>query len=94
MLGTIRFLIVGIVMLFFVIGCEKETTVNYKSTPTFLSQDEEFIGIEGKVGFLKVNFIANEPLKTLWHFWGESDEMKGVVRVEGTHLETGEIKLY
>jgi hypothetical protein len=64
--------------------------LNYEVTLTFVSDDTEFVGVEGKVGFLNNNFKENEFKKTLWHFWGKSDEIQGVVRVEGTHLETGE----
>ncbi|MBU8880084.1 DUF4871 domain-containing protein [Bacillus sp. FJAT-29790] len=90
MLGAVRFVLTGMIFALFVVGCEKETTINYEVTPTFVSEAEDFVGIEGKVGFLNNNFKENEFEKTVWHFWGESDEIKGVVRVEGTHLETGE----
>lgn len=89
LLGTVRFLL-GMILVFFVVGCEKEGRIHYEATPTFVSENEEFVGIEGKTGFLNNHFQENKFEKTLWHFWGESDEIKGAVRVEGTHLETGE----
>ncbi|MFD1737608.1 DUF4871 domain-containing protein [Bacillus salitolerans] len=90
MAGALRIVLIVMLLGIFVVGCQKETTINYEATPTFISEGEEFVGLEGKVGFMNNNFKENEPEKTLWHFWGESDEIKGIVRVEGTHLETGE----
>jgi hypothetical protein len=76
------------------VGCTKEINVeteeDWEVTPTFTSEDSDFVGVEGKVGFLNTNFKAKEVQKVLWHFWGEEDKINGVVRVEGTHLETGE----
>ncbi|MCG7346183.1 DUF4871 domain-containing protein [Sporosarcina sp. ACRSL] len=90
MVSALRFVFLGMMLGLFVAGCEKETTINYEATPTFISEDEEFVGVEGKVGFLNGSYTANEPQKTVWHFWGEPDEINGAVRVEGTYLETGE----
>lgn len=88
-MGDFRFLL-GVILMVFLIGCEKEITSNYEVNPTFVSKDKVFVGHEGKVGFLNNNFTENDFQKTLWHFWGEPEKIQGVVRVEGTHLESGE----
>lgn len=89
LLSNFRLVLIGLGLGLFVLGCEKEA-IDYEATPTFVSEAEEFAGVEGKVGFLNGVYTANEPRKTLWHFWGHSDDINGAVRVEGTHLETGE----
>ncbi|MBD8071083.1 DUF4871 domain-containing protein [Bacillus sp. PS06] len=90
MIGLLRMVAVGMIIILILVGCEKETTNNYERTPIFISEGEEFVGVEKKVGILNTTYFENEPIKTLWHFWGEEDEIKGAVRIEGTHLETGE----
>ncbi|MFC5559466.1 DUF4871 domain-containing protein [Ureibacillus thermophilus] len=51
------------------------------------------IGKEGKVGILvgsgnegeavATRFIANQPNKSMWHFWGEEDKISGDFKVVG-----------
>lgn len=87
-----RFSFIVIIFAIILVGCENETVSNFEVSPIFESNGYEFKGIEGKIGIQNTTFKAQEYQKVLWHFWGESEEIKGNFRVVGTHLETGEKK--
>ncbi|MFZ3591775.1 DUF4871 domain-containing protein [Bacillus sp. DJP31] len=63
---------------------------HYKPTPTFSTENNKMIGIEGKVGILDTKFNSNETFKVLWHLWGEPSIITGAFRLEGTHIESNE----
>ncbi|PLR77938.1 hypothetical protein CU633_07880 [Bacillus sp. V3-13] len=71
---------------------EQEATEiqDYELTPTFTVENNTLRGIRDKIGFLNLDFKANEITNVLWHFWGTADILTGTFRVEGTHIETNE----
>lgn len=87
-----------IISLFFVISAcspngeeqkSAEEKKDYVLTPIFSVEGHEMRGIKDKIGFLNLNFTTKEPQKVLWHFWGDSNDLTGVFRLEGIHLNSG-----
>jgi hypothetical protein len=39
-------------------------------------------GVENKVGFIDAGFIAGEPQKAMWHFWGGEELLNGPFEVK------------
>ncbi|WP_096187523.1 DUF4871 domain-containing protein [Evansella halocellulosilytica] len=85
-----------IIVLAFLVGCTDEESSNTKEendkwerSPTFVSANREMVGIEGKVGLLGGDFVANEESKQMWHFWGDSEFLfENYFIVEATHEDT------
>jgi hypothetical protein len=47
------------------------------------------IGIEGKIGILGPEFVANQSNKYMWHFWGTQEELEnGPFRVEAINVKS------
>ncbi|MGO4888005.1 hypothetical protein ACJ2A9_09625 [Anaerobacillus sp. MEB173] len=87
-----RFAFTVLILTIIIVGCEKEATNTLELSRAFESNGYEFKGVEGKIGIQNTTLKAQEYQKVLWHFWGDSEEIKGNFRVEGTHLVTGEKK--
>jgi len=74
----------------------------WQVSPTFdlLDRDGSIVyknrvrGIEGKIGFLDAEFIANDPRagsKMFWYAWGNPDKLiNKELKATATHEETGE----
>ena len=52
-----------------------EAMLSSKYPPT------EMTGIEGRLGFIDPGFIAGQPNKYMWHFWGRDEELKGDLHI-------------
>ncbi len=67
----------------------------WEQSPLFTSGSYTMIGEEGRLGFIYddsevLRFYPDKQQKYMWHFWGESEELKGNLKVVGTHAETDE----
>jgi hypothetical protein len=58
-------------------------------SPTFYSNQVAMIGVEGEIGILGPDFIANKGNKYMWHFWGTKEELElKPFRVEAINVKT------
>ncbi|MGE7825992.1 DUF4871 domain-containing protein [Paenibacillus sp. NPDC093718] len=62
-----------------------EAMLSSKYPPT------EMTGIEGRLGFIDPGFIAGQPNKYMWHFWGRDEELKGDLHITAVKRNTTEI---
>lgn len=81
-------LIVGLLIVF---GCsnttvEKDTEVS----PMFVSAGIEMQGVEGKIGILGPEFVANQANKHMWHLWGSEQDLNGNFKVDAVNAKSGE----
>ena len=87
--------IILIAVLFLLAGCSAENeNKDWKVSHLFKSSAYTMIGQEGRLGFIYddgevVRFYPNKKQKYMWHFWGEPEELKGLLKVTGTNQETG-----
>lgn len=54
---------------------------SWETSPMFRSGAFQMRGIERKVGFIDVGFIAGKPNKYMWHFWGGEADLSGEFKV-------------
>lgn len=85
-----------------IIGCSNATEESWEESSTFVSEiiitddgqtaDSVFrIGDNGKLGIGEYGpFIAGEPQKHMWHFWGEQEILLQPFTVIGKNKETDE----
>ncbi|PLR77941.1 hypothetical protein CU633_07905 [Bacillus sp. V3-13] len=88
-----RLFLLALSCLMLLTACKEQKVAeiqNYELTPTFSVENNTLRGIPDKIGFLNLDFKANELHKVLWHLWGSPDVITGTFRVEGTHIETNE----
>lgn len=50
---------------------------SWEAAGTFDAENYTMTGIEGKVGFINPGFVAGQPNKYMWHFWGNEEELDG-----------------
>lgn len=62
-----------------------EAMISSKYPPT------EMTGIEGRLGFIDPGFIAGQPNKYMWHFWGRNEELTGDLHITAVKRNTTEI---
>ncbi|PZD97247.1 hypothetical protein DNH61_02480 [Paenibacillus sambharensis] len=80
-------LVISVLLLF--VSCKSNTETEDKLSPVFYSNGIALIGVEGTIGILGPEFIANKVNKYMWHFWGTSDELAlRPFRVEAINLNT------
>ncbi|GKU76119.1 DUF4871 domain-containing protein [Paenibacillus sp. L3-i20] len=88
-----------IVTLLFIVGCEnaqKNDVVEWTISPLFESGSYSMIGEEGKVGFIYddsevLRFYPEKIQKYMWHFWGDSKELEGSLKITATSKDSGEV---
>ncbi|MDQ6420005.1 DUF4871 domain-containing protein [Paenibacillus sp. LHD-117] len=64
---------------------------DWELSPSFRTENYEMTGIEGKVGFIDAGFIAGQPNKYMWHFWGETFKHGGELEVLAVKQGTTEM---
>nr|WP_251035793.1 DUF4871 domain-containing protein [Paenibacillus sp. ISL-20] len=64
---------------------EKAGSTSSQFPPTAIT------GMEGRLGFIDPGFIANQPNKYMWHFWGRAEELKGDLLITAVKKGTTEI---
>lgn len=47
-------------------------------------------GIEGKIGILGPEFVANQANKHMWHLWGSKADLDGKFKVDAINIKSGE----
>ncbi|PZE19889.1 DUF4871 domain-containing protein [Paenibacillus xerothermodurans] len=60
-------------------------------TPEFQSGSYMMRGVEKKIGFIDAGFIAGQPQKYMWHFWGNEDLLNGPFEVKAVKQGTDNI---
>lgn len=83
----ISMLLVG---LLFLIGCSHAENTNMEVSPKFISSGSEMQGVEGKIGILGPEFVADQVNKHMWHLWGSQDELRGSFKVEAVNMKSRE----
>ncbi len=70
----------------------KNTIKGIKSveSKTFIYEDIELRGIEGKIGILSTPWKVNDENKYMWHFFGKVPT--GILTVVATHLDTKRVE--
>jgi hypothetical protein len=85
-----RTFLIFICCFIFIIGCESTKEV-FNPSPEFMSGVQKMVGIEGNIGILGPDFIADKGNKYMWHFWGTKEELdQKPFRVEAINLKTNE----
>ncbi|RIX49993.1 DUF4871 domain-containing protein [Paenibacillus nanensis] len=64
---------------------------SWEATGTFDAGSYKMTGIDGKVGFIDPGFVAGQPNKYMWHFWGNEEELDG--RFEVLAVKQGSMEL-
>ncbi|WP_098742431.1 DUF4871 domain-containing protein [Paenibacillus sp. EZ-K15] len=64
---------------------------SWEPSPSFRSGNYAMTGVEGRLGFIDPGFIANQPNKYMWHFWGRAEELKGDLLITAVKKGTTEI---
>jgi hypothetical protein len=83
------FTVIALFCLLFIFGCESSKEV-LNPSPTFMSGDRKMVGVQGNIGILGPDFIADKVNKYMWHFWGTNEELsQKPFRVEAIELQTG-----
>lgn len=80
-------LIVGLLILF---GCSNTSEKDAEVSPKFVSEGIEMQGIEGKIGILGPDFVANQANKHMWHLWGNKADLDGEFKVDAINIKSGE----
>lgn len=64
---------------------------SWEPSPSFRSGNYAMTGIVGRLGFIDPGFIAGQPNKYMWHFWGRDEELKGDLLIAAVKKDTTEI---
>lgn len=80
-------LIVGFLILF---GCSNTAEKDVEVSPKFVSEGIKMQGIEGKIGILGPEFVANQANKHMWHLWGSKSDLNGKFKVDAINIKSGE----
>lgn len=80
-------LIIGILILS---GCSNTSEKDAEVSPKFVSEGIEMQGVEGKIGILGPEFVANQANKHMWHFWGSKAGLDGKFKVDAINIKSGE----
>lgn len=84
------------ILLIILSGCTTDSeNKEWEVSPLFKS-GYTMIGKEGRLGFIYddsevTRFYPNKKQKYMWHFWGQSEELQGPLKITGTSKETGEL---
>lgn len=82
------FSLIALLCLLFISGCTSSKEALSPSS-SFMSESQTMIGIQGNIGLLGPDFIAEKENKYMWHFWGTEDEInQQPFRVEAIDLNT------
>jgi len=85
------YLFLSLFLLIFLTGCESKQEIELEQSPIFYSDRVAMIGVEGNIGLLGPDFIANKVNKYMWHFWGTEEEIEiKPFRVEAINVKTKE----
>ena len=94
-----------LILAFALTGCSAETGTNKEQSweesatlvqeitiPNGQKMENVFrMGDNGKLGFGEYGpFIAGQPQKYMWHFWGDKETLTQPFKVIGVNKETGE----
>ncbi|KPB03922.1 hypothetical protein [Bacillus sp. CHD6a] len=92
-----HFMLLSLIIIFtsFLLGCTKETEIDWKESALFESGGYTMIGEQERIGFIyedsdSVRFYPNKEQKYMWHLWGEKEELEGKFKVIATHEEDKE----
>lgn len=80
-------LIVGLHIL---LGCSNSSEKDAEVGPKFVSEGIPMQGIEGKIGILGPEFVANQANKHMWHLWGSKADLNGKFKVDAINIKSGE----
>ncbi|WLR42272.1 DUF4871 domain-containing protein [Bacillus carboniphilus] len=88
---SVRFFLLFITFVYLV-GCSNE---EWEESSIFESENYRMIGVEDKLGFIyddskATRFYSGEANKYMWHFWGDSEKLKGNLKVIATHNDSKE----
>ncbi|GAA0842785.1 DUF4871 domain-containing protein [Paenibacillus glucanolyticus] len=64
---------------------------SWEPSPSFKSGVYDMTGVEGRLGFINPGFIAGQPNKYMWHFWGRSEELTGDLFITAVKRNTSKI---
>lgn len=64
---------------------------SWEPSPVFNSGIYEMTGVENRLGYINYGFIAGQPNKYMWHFWGSDEELKGELRIQAVKQNSLEI---
>lgn len=64
---------------------------SWEPSPSFKSGVYDMTGVEGRLGFINPGFIADQPNKYMWHFWGRDEELTGDLLITAVKRNTTEI---
>lgn len=64
---------------------------SWEPSPSFVSGAYAMIGVEGHLGFIHPGFIAGQPNKYMWHFWGRDEDLTGDLDITAVKKDTTEI---
>ncbi|WP_421377944.1 DUF4871 domain-containing protein [Bacillus salacetis] len=81
-----------VLALVFMTGCATE---KWEESGIFESGNFKMIGVEDKLGFIYdgsevTRFYPAKENKYMWHLWGNSEQLKGDLKVTATHNKSNE----
>ncbi|WP_422660058.1 DUF4871 domain-containing protein [Paenibacillus sp. EC2-1] len=63
----------------------------WEPSPVFRSGNYEMTGVTNRLGFINPGFIAGQPNKYMWHFWGSDADLTGELRITAVEQNSLEI---